>query len=128
MAKKGNHMAGKLVGGALAGAALAVAAGLFMTSKTGRKAQKNAKVAAGKFYRHMAPKVKKMRTVGEAQLKAYAARGVKEYAKAQKLSAAEEKMLMAEAKKAWTYAQKHLPKQAKRFVKAVSKKSKKRSR
>ena len=128
MAKKGN--AGKVLEGALAGAALGIAATMFYGSKAGKKAQKKAKVAAGKFYRHMAPKVKKMKKVGEAQLKAYAVKGVKEYAKAQKLSAAEEKMLLAEAKRAWQYAQKHLPRKValRVKVKPARKSAKRKSR
>ncbi len=126
MAKKGNT--GKLIEGALASAALAVAAGMFLGSKTGKKVRKDTRVAAGKFYRHVAPKVKKLGRVGEAQLKAYVVKGAKEYVRARKLSAAEEKMLHAEAKNVWKHVQKHLPKQAKRFARAVSKGSKKRSR
>ncbi|HUZ92380.1 MAG TPA: hypothetical protein VNG29_00070, partial [Candidatus Paceibacterota bacterium] len=107
---KKNNNGAKIVEGALVGAALAVAAGMFLKSKAGRKAERKTKVATAKFYRQISPEVKKLRSVGEKQLHAFAAKNAKNFAKAKKLSAAEERALTAEAKHSWRHVKKYLPK------------------
>lgn len=112
---------GKILEGALVGAALGVAAGMLFAPKSGKKIRKNIKSISADFYRKVAPRVKKLRKVGEKQLHAFAAKSVRQYARAKRLSAAEERALMAEAKRSWRHVKKYLPK-------APRKNSKKRSR
>ena len=70
--------------------------------------RKDIKKLSGDFYRHIAPQVKKMKNVGEAQFNAFVAKGAKNFAKAKKLSLAEQKMLAAEARRSWGHIKKHL--------------------
>ncbi|MDO8516232.1 MAG: YtxH domain-containing protein [bacterium] len=108
MAKKNG---GKLFAleGALIGAVLGVAAGLLLAPSSGKKLRKDIKNRTADFYRYLAPQVKKLKRVSEAQYHAFVAQGVKNFAKAKKLSLAEEKMLAAEAKRSWGHFKKHLP-------------------
>lgn len=103
---KGN--AGKLLEGALVGAALGVAAGILLTSKSGKKMQNDIKKLSADFYHYLTPQVKKLKQVGEAQFNAFVAEGVKKYAKVKKLSLAQEKVLAKEAKHSWSQVKKHL--------------------
>lgn len=104
--KKSNNM--KLMGGVLAGTALAVAAGMFLTSKPGKKLQKDVKRQAAELYKQAAPQLKKMTKMGEAEYKAVMRKAAAAYSKARKLSAAESKMLQKEAEASWKSLKKHL--------------------
>lgn len=99
---------GVLLGGALIGAALGVAAGLLLAPESGKKLRTDIKKLSGNFYRYLAPQLKKMKHVGEAEYNALVAQGVKSYAKAKKLSEEEVKVLVAEAKRSWKEIKKHL--------------------
>ncbi|MDO8655385.1 MAG: YtxH domain-containing protein [bacterium] len=107
MNKKGNG--GKfLLEGALVGAVLGVAAGMLLAPESGKKMRKDIKKLSGDFYRYIAPQVKKMKKMGEAQYHAFVAKGVKNFAKVKRLSLAEQKMLTTEAKRSWKHIKKHL--------------------
>ncbi len=99
---------GKLLGGALVGAVLGIAAGLLLTTESGKKIQKDIKKLSGEFYRYMAPQLKKMKQLGEAEYHAFVDEKVKRYAKIKKLSLEEEKVLAREAKRSWSHIKKHL--------------------
>lgn len=104
--KKNTKM--KLMGGAMAGAALAIAAGLFLTTKPGKKLQKDMKSRVAELYKMAAPQLKKMTKMGEAEYKVVMRKAAAAYSKARKLSAAEAKMLQKEAEASWKSVQKHL--------------------
>lgn len=99
---------GKMLEGALVGAVLGVAAGLLITSEPGKKMRKDIKKLSGDFYNYLAPQVKKLKKVGEAQYGAFVDEGVKHYARAKRLSIEEQKILAKEAKKSWGHIKKHL--------------------
>ncbi|MDO8558808.1 MAG: YtxH domain-containing protein [bacterium] len=99
---------GKILEGALIGAVLGVAAGILLAPESGKKMRKDIKKLSGDFYHHIAPQVKKFKQVGEAQYKAFVAKGAKSYAKIKQLSPAEEKMLITQAKRSWGHIKKHL--------------------
>ncbi|MDP2668230.1 MAG: YtxH domain-containing protein [bacterium] len=103
---------GKLIEGALIGAVLGVAAGMFLMSETGKKlekkAGKNIKKLSGEFYRYIASEAKKLKHVGQAEFNSLVQEGAKRFAKAKKLSLAEEKILVAGAKRSWHQLKKHL--------------------
>jgi len=96
-----------LLEGALIGTALGVAAGLFLTSKKGKQLQKDIKQKAAGFYAYIAPKLKKIKKLGEKEYIAFMEGAARNYSKAKKFSAAETKMLVAEAKKTWKHLKKH---------------------
>lgn len=103
---------GKLLEGALIGAVLGVAAGMFLASETGKKlekkAGKNIKKLSGEFYHYIASQAKKLKHVGQVEFNNLVQDGAKKFAKAKNLSLAEEKVLVAEAKRAWGNIKKHL--------------------
>ncbi len=103
-----KNKGGKLLEGALVGAVLGVAAGMLLAPKSGKKMRKDIKEISGDFYRYITPQVKRMKRMGEAQYNALMAKGLKNYAKAKRLSSAEEKAIKMEAKRSWRHIKKHL--------------------
>ncbi len=99
---------GKFLQGALVGAVLSIAAGMLLAPESGKKMRKDIIELSGDFYRYIAPQVKKFARVGEAELNELITQGVKNYAKARKLSNAEEKILAKEAKRSSRHIVKHL--------------------
>lgn len=99
-----------LLEGAIIGTALGVAAGLFLGSKKGKKLQKDIKDKAAGFYAYVAPKLKKMKKLGEKEYAAFIEGAVRNYSKAKKFTATETKLLMIEAKKAWRHLKRHTAK------------------
>lgn len=97
----------KILAGVLAGAALGVAAGLFFTSKSGKNLRRDIKASSADFYRYAAPQLKKLKNVSREQYEAFMLKAVKSYAKARKLTAVDEKMLLREAKGAWAHLKRH---------------------
>ena len=97
----------KILEGALAGAIMGVAAGLFINSKKGKNIQKDIKHRAADFYKTVAPKIKKMKKMTEAEFKAFMKEAVTKYAKAKKMKEAEIKELMKEAQTSWKHIKKH---------------------
>lgn len=104
--KKKNGI--KLLEGALVGAVLGVAAGMLLAPESGKKMRGDIKKLSGDFYRYIAPKVKKMKKVGQAQYDEFVSNAAKNFAKAKKLSLAEQRMLAKEAKRSWGHIKKHL--------------------
>jgi gas vesicle protein len=106
--KKKNGSGGKLLEGALVGAVLGIAAGMILTSEAGKKMGTDIKKLSVDFYRYMAPQVKKLKKLGESEYNALVEQTVKKYAKAKKLSLAEEKILAKEAKRSWGHIKSQL--------------------
>jgi len=98
---------GKLLEGALVGAILGTAAGLLLAPESGKKIRTDIKKLSGGFYDYIAPQIKKLKRVGEAQYSAFVSEKAKSYAKAKRLSRAEEKVLATEAKRSWKHIKKH---------------------
>ena len=107
--KKSSSKKLSLLEGAFMGVALGIAAGLFLSSKKGKKIQKDVKQSAAEFYAYIAPKLKRMKKVGEKEYFIFIESAAKNFAKAKNLSTEELKELTIDAKKAW----KHLKKYAK---------------
>jgi gas vesicle protein len=106
--KKKGGSGGKLLEGALVGAVLGIAAGILITSETGKKMGTDIKKLSGDFYRYMAPQVKKLKKLGESEYNKLVDQSVKKYAKVKKLSLEEEKVIAKEAKRSWGHIKKHL--------------------
>ncbi len=100
-------MAKRFLKGALIGAALGVAAGLMLAPEEGKKFQKDAKKKYAKFYAEVAPKLKKMREVGEKDFKIFIKQAAENYAKAKKMSEPERRTLGKEAQALWKHLSKH---------------------
>lgn len=107
VSKKRGAM-GKVVGGALIAGGLAVAAGLFLASKQGQKFRKGIKARYSDFYKQMAPKLKKLKSMSEREYQAYMKSAVQAYARAKKLTAAESDELMGYADTVWKAVKKHI--------------------
>ena len=98
----------KLLEGGLIGAALGVAAGIFMTStSTGKKLTNDLKDKSADFYAYLAPRLKKIKKMGEADFKVFVKNAAVQYSKAKKLTVEESSKLMGEAEKVWQQLQKH---------------------
>jgi len=97
----------RVLEGALAGAVLGVAAGLFITSKKGKEIQKDIKQHTADFYKSIAPKVKKIKSMTEEEFKAFMGEAALKYGKAKKLSEKEIKDLTKEVKSGWSHLAKH---------------------
>lgn len=97
----------KIVEGVLAGAALGVAAGMLLAPKAGEKIRKDIKNMAADVYKTAAPKLKKMKKIGEAEYKAFMSNAAKTYGKAKKLSEKEIAALSKEAQDSWKHLRKH---------------------
>ncbi len=93
----------KFIEGALAGLALGVAAAIFLNSKKGKELQKDAKHAVGDFYKSVAPKIKKMKKMGQDEYKAFMKDAAEKFGKAKKMSAEKVKDLVADAQKSWNH-------------------------
>lgn len=94
--------------GAAAGMALGVAASIFLTSKKGKELRKELKDSMVDFYAYIAPKVKKMKKMGEKEYKEFMKNAVLQYSKAKKISEDVTKDLIKEAQKSWHYFSKHV--------------------
>ncbi len=98
----------KLLEGGLIGAALGVAAGIFLMSETAENLGGDLKKKSADFYEYLAPKLKKMKKMGEADYKIFVENAAKAYGKSKKLSAEESKILMDMAHKSWNLFKKHI--------------------
>ena len=107
--KKNKKKTGYLwLSGALIGAALGVAAGILSESKFGKGLGKKAKHASVDFYRHIAPRLKKAKKMGEAEYKIFVGEAVKRYAKDKKISGQELKHLVRETQASWKHLKNNL--------------------
>ncbi|MBI3046430.1 MAG: YtxH domain-containing protein [Candidatus Harrisonbacteria bacterium] len=98
----------KVLGGALAGVALGAAAGMLVAPESGKKLRGDIKKKSADFYRHLAPQLKKMGKMGEAEYKDLAKKAMTNYGKAKKLSVKEMAALTKEALTSWKELKKHL--------------------
>lgn len=99
--KEGGKQRGKLLEGAFIGAVLGVTAGILLASESGKKIRMDIKKRSGDFYRYMAPQMKKLKRLSEAEYDAFVAKGAKNYANAKRISLAEKRRLIKEAKRSW---------------------------
>jgi gas vesicle protein len=97
-----------LLEGAVVGAVLGAVAGMLLAPESGKNMRSDIKRLSGDFYRYIAPRVKELKKMGEAEYNAFMAESAKNYAKVKKLSLAEEKMLAREAKRSWKHIKKNL--------------------
>jgi len=102
-----KNKAKNILAGALAGAALGVAAGLLLAPKSGKGLRRDIKSSVADFYKYAAPQLKKLKNVSKEQYEAFALKAVKNYAKAKRLSATEEKALLKQAKGTWSHLKRH---------------------
>ncbi len=106
--KNNKKSGGKFLEGALVGTILSIVAGMLLAPKSGKKMRKDIMELYGDFYYYIAPQVKNLKRMGGEQYNALMAQGVKSYAKARRLSHAEEKMLAAETRRSSKRITKHL--------------------
>ncbi len=102
--KTGMHM----LEGALAGVVLAVAAGLFLRTKIGKKVTVDIRDRSAEFYKQLAPQLKKAKELSQAQFHKLIDTSLVSYAKAKKLSSAEINELTREARSSWSHLKKNL--------------------
>lgn len=103
--KKGGYT---WLAGGLIGAALGVTAGLIAESKLGEQLGKKAKHLGADFYRYIAPQIKKVKKMGEAEYKELVTEAMKRYSKDKKLSRAEARHIVNDAKASWKHLKKNL--------------------
>ncbi len=99
--KKNGSKGRNVLEGALVGAILGVAAGMLMAPETGKKLRTDLKKRSADFYRYLAPRVKKLRQIGEERYNAFVDEVAQEYAKAKQLSTSDSRALAVEAKRSW---------------------------
>ncbi len=98
----------KMMEGVVAGAVLAVAAGIFLTSKAGKAVQKDMRAKAAEFYKSVSPKLKKMKKMGEKEYKLFMKNAAAQYARAKKMTEKEAAELMKDAQSSWSHLARHL--------------------
>jgi len=99
--ERGMNRKTTAITGALIGAAVGVAAGLLIPSNTGKKIKKQMKASTADFYRYLAPRIKRLKTVGEREYKALIDQAAKSYAEVKDISAKEMADLVDSAKDSW---------------------------
>ena len=109
--KTGMH----LLEGALAGIALAVAAGIFSQTKTGKKVTKDIRDKSADFYKYLAPQLKKAKEMSQDQYHKIIDASLARYSKTKKLSKAEVKELSEGAYKSWEHLKKNVKKTVKKL-------------
>ena len=111
--KKGNK---NLLEGALAGAVFGAAAALLLAPMSGKKLRNDIKKNSADFYKTLAPKLKKLKTLSESEYQMLVKTAAMQYAKAKKMSKNEADELVKEAKSSW----KELKKLGKLYVVVLS--------
>ncbi len=97
-----------LLEGALAGAVLGAAAALLLAPMSGKKLRNDIKKTSADFYKTLAPKLKKLKTLSEDEYQMLVKTAATQYAKAKKMSKSEADALMKEARSSWKELKKHL--------------------
>lgn len=109
MAKTNTKSSGKnLLAGALVAAALGAVVGMMMAPKSGKALRGDIKKTAKQFYKEAMPQLKKMKGVGKAEFEKFMGTAASRYASAKKLSLAEKRQLIKEARGAWSKIKRHL--------------------
>lgn len=98
----------KFLSGALIGAALGVAVGIFSNSEKGKELKKEVKNKMADFYQTIAPKLKKMKEVGEKEYKTFINKALVDYNKDGKFDKEDLKKLANQAQNSWKHLKKHL--------------------
>lgn len=105
-----KNTAVKILGGAVAGIALGVAASMFMSSKKGKKLEKDIADITADFYKYISSKVKKIEKMGEKEYKDFMKDAAERYVKTKKISEDMAKQLIKEAQQSWKHFSKYLEK------------------
>jgi len=98
----------KFLGGAAVGLALGVAASMFLSSKKGKEMTENVTDTVADFYKSIAPKIKKIKSMGEKEYKAFMEDAADKYSKAKKLSKERGDELMEQVQNSWEHFSKNL--------------------
>ena len=101
----------KFTSGAMIGAAIGIAAGIALSLIDGKKVKSgvsSAKREAALIYKNAAPKLKKLKKLGEKEYHTFIESAVLNFAKAQKISKSETEEILKETKKYWQQIKKHL--------------------
>ena len=106
--KTKQNKSSKFLSGALAGAALAVAVGIFASSKAGKEMKKEVKSKMAEFYRYLAPQLKKVKAMGEKEYKLLVGKALASYNKNKKFSRKDLENIKKEAHAFWKHMKKHL--------------------
>ena len=100
----------KVLSGAVAAVAIGVAAAVFLNSKQGKQLKKELKAGLGDFYKAIAPRLKKMKKMGQEEYKEFMKTAAEQYGKAKKMAEPKIKELVKEAQDSWKYFSSHLGK------------------
>ena len=90
-----------LLEGAAIGAALGAGVVAFAKSGAGKKLGKQAKKGGEDFLKYLAPQVKKVKKMGEAEYKNLVNKAMQRYRKDERLSSTEAQRLVKEAQASW---------------------------
>ena len=93
--------------GAIAGAVIGVGAALLAKSDLGKKLGKEAKHSLSDFLKYLAPQIKKVKKMGEAEYKILVNEAMKQYSKNKKLSKDKIVRLTKEAHATWDHLKKN---------------------
>lgn len=96
---QGNKL--KFIEGAVAGVALAVAAGMFLKTKRGKKLKKDIESVAADFYEYVSPMLKSAKKMSEKEYKIFMKNAAEQYAKVKKISSDMAKQLIEKAQESW---------------------------
>ena len=91
----------KFVEGALIGAVIGAAAGMLLAPKSGKKLQKDLERLSADFFKALAPRLKKIKKVGEKEYRALVQSAVNRFAVAKKLTKKETDELLRRAQGYW---------------------------
>lgn len=108
LARQSGGGSSKFLSGALIGAALGVAVGIFSNSEKGKELKKEMKDKMTDFYKTVAPKLKKMKEVGEKEYKTFISKALVDYNKDGKFDKEDLKKLANHAHASWKHLKKHL--------------------
>lgn len=103
--KKNNRM--RVIEGRLISAALGIAAGIALLPESGRVFVGDVRKKSAEFHAYLAPRFKKIKTVGTEEYSSFVKNAMETYAKTKRLSEKEKKVLVIHAKKSWKHIKKH---------------------
>lgn len=100
----------KVLSGAIAALAIGVAAAVFLNSKKGKELKKELKAGLGDFYKVIAPRLKKIKKMGQEEYKAFMKQAAEQYGKAKKMAEPKIAELVKDAQDSWKHFSNHLGK------------------